>query len=101
MNLRALCAVLLLWTATPAAEASPYHDACVAEAREAYRDCRDATGDRRACAQDYHAERHHCARIERRAERNEMPLPMAGWPQGRFVPTPIPQRMPYILPGMK
>lgn len=101
MNTRAWYAVLFLWAVTLEAGASSYHDACVAEARDALRDCRETTGDRYACTQDYHAERRHCTRIERRAARDEAPLPMYGGPYGRFVPTPIPQRTPYILPGMK
>lgn len=100
MNPRTLHMALLLWAVVPAVEASSYYEACVAEARDAYRDCRETAGGRHACAQDYQAERHHCARIERRAER-DVPFPVYGEPYGRFVPTPIPQRMPYILPGMK
>ena len=101
MSVRISCAMLLACLAVPTAQASSFYHACLEDAREAYRYCRDVTGDRYACRQEYQAERHHCARIERRVERDEATPLVYGSPPGRFVPIPIPQRMPYILPGMR
>lgn len=77
-----------------------FYDDCMADARHTFRECRDEGYRASRCEHDYARERNRCGRIESRMDRVEPMYPTYQNPGERFVPIPIPQRRPYILPGM-